>query len=127
MQLARSVCSSKDNPLTFLGLFLNFRVRPPATKRIGGPSPSAAPGGAFGRPKGAMPPFVIFSQERRPSVIKANPNATIPEIGKMLGEQWHALTEAEKNKYRQRAQAHAQALSNVRSKRGAASTLMNDH
>ena len=38
-------------------------------------------------------------------MISANPLATIPEIGKMLGEAWHGLTEPEKNKYRQKAQA----------------------
>lgn len=80
-------------------MFFCSRVRPPLLRRGGG----AGGSNPVPRPKGALPPFAIFSQERRASLVRANPQASVPEIGKMLGEAWHALTELEKNRYRHKA------------------------
>lgn len=46
--------------------------------------------------KRAPSAFIIFSQDRREAVKKANPNATFGELGKLLGAEWGALDEKAK-------------------------------
>ncbi len=55
------------------------------------------------RKPGVFPPFALFSQEQRPLLLQSDPNISFGEIGKKLGEMWHALTETEKEEYRRRA------------------------
>ncbi len=48
------------------------------------------------KPKRAPSPYINFCTEQRPKLKDANPGATFGELGKMLGEQWKKLTDAEK-------------------------------
>lgn len=43
------------------------------------------------KPKRAPSAFIIFSNEHRESVKKANPDATFGGIGKLLGDAWKEL------------------------------------
>ena len=70
---------------------------------------------------GAMPPFALFSQEMRAKlqveiclliclfyvfqlIAQAeDPNIGFGDLGRKLGEMWHALDENEKEDYRRRA------------------------
>ena len=55
------------------------------------------------RKPGVFPPFALFSQEQRPVILKDEPNISFGEIGRKLGEMWHALSEEQKEEYRRRA------------------------
>merc|ERR1719382_391525 len=52
---------------------------------------------------GAMPPFALFSQEMRAKLQADDPNIGFGDLGRKLGEMWHALDENEKEDYRRRA------------------------
>ena len=58
---------------------------------------------------GHMPPFALFSKEKRETLQKENPHMGFAELGSTLGEMWHALKEEEKDDYRKRAKAVADA------------------
>ena len=45
--------------------------------------------------------FMLFAKEKRESVKKNNPTAKVTEIAKKLGELWRALSNSEKQKYKQ--------------------------
>jgi len=51
-------------------------------------------------PKRPSTAFFIFANEVREEIRYENPEASIGEIGKILGQQWHALNEEEKEIYR---------------------------
>ena len=68
---------------------------------------------------GAMPPFALFSQEMRTKLQvlfllwwfwgvtlfpqNDDPNIGFGDLGRKLGEMWHALEEPEKEDFRKRA------------------------
>ena len=52
---------------------------------------------------GNLPPFALFSQEMRDKLQKDDPNIGFGDLGRKLGEMWHALQEEEKEEYRVRA------------------------
>ena len=83
------------------------------------PDQSMGPRALPKRP-GAMPPFALFSQEMRAKLqVKIylfivdvcfnlfhqadDPNIGFGDLGRKLGEMWHALDENEKEDYRRRA------------------------
>ena len=39
-------------------------------------------------------------KKERPAIVKANPNATFGEVGKLLGAAWGKLSDASKAKYK---------------------------
>lgn len=43
--------------------------------------------------------YITFSTEHRKAVVAENPTATFPEIAKILGIKWSALSAEEKQKY----------------------------
>jgi len=45
--------------------------------------------------------FMLFAKEKRESVKKNHPTAKVTEIAKKLGELWRALSNSEKQKYKQ--------------------------
>ena len=47
-----------------------------------------------------MPPFALFSQEMRAKLQNDEPDISFGDLGRRLGEMWHALTEDEKEDYR---------------------------
>ena len=55
------------------------------------------------RKPGVFPPFALFSQEQRPEILREQPGISFGEIGRKLGEMWHALSEEQKEEYRRRA------------------------
>lgn len=55
------------------------------------------------RKPGVFPPFALFSQEHRAEVLKSNGDMGFGDVGRRLGEMWHALSEDEKEGYRRRA------------------------
>ena len=58
---------------------------------------------------GAMPPFALFSQEMRAKLQADDPEIGFGDLGRKLGEMWHALKEEEKEDYRKRAREVADA------------------
>ena len=52
---------------------------------------------------GVIPPFALFSQEKRNEILNEQPNISFGEVGRKMGELWHGLTETEKEDYRRRA------------------------
>lgn len=58
---------------------------------------------------GAMPPFALFSQEMRAKLQADDPEIGFGDLGRKLGEMWHALKEEEKEDYRRRAREVADA------------------
>mmetsp|Transcript_1758 Transcript_1758/g.5219 ORF Transcript_1758/g.5219 Transcript_1758/m.5219 type:complete len:183 (-) Transcript_1758:147-695(-) len=55
-------------------------------------------------PKRARNSFMIFVAEQRQAVQAQHPELTNQQISKVLGEKWKALSDAEKEPYRARAQ-----------------------
>ena len=43
--------------------------------------------------------YILFFKKQRDSIVATNPTATVIEIGKICGEQWKALTEAQKQPF----------------------------
>lgn len=50
-------------------------------------------------PRKALTTYILFGNEVRPRIMKDNPGKSVGEIGKKIGEEWHALTEKQKQKY----------------------------
>merc|ERR1739848_528708 len=55
-------------------------------------------------PKRASTAFFIFANEIRDQVKAENPDASIGEIGKILGEQWGSLSDSEKATYQAKSE-----------------------
>lgn len=51
--------------------------------------------------KRGSPPFFVFQKKMRPIVLKEMPDLKQTEIAKELGKRWRALSEEEKEKYKQ--------------------------
>lgn len=49
--------------------------------------------------------FILFSNEARPAVKTNNPSAAFADISKIISAQWNALSEGEKQKFKDRATA----------------------
>lgn len=49
--------------------------------------------------KRKLNPYMKFVKKNRAEIVKSNPRATIPEIGKALGKKWRSLSDAEKKSY----------------------------
>ncbi len=60
-------------------------------------------GGRANGQTGVIQPFGVFSQERRAALHRAHPEFSAADVSRKLGELWHALTEPEKQFYRERA------------------------
>lgn len=43
---------------------------------------------------------MMFCKERRAGVAGENPTFSVAQIGKLLGEEWRAMSEKEKDKFR---------------------------
>jgi len=54
-------------------------------------------------PKRCLSAFMLFAQKRRPACLKANPNASFPEIGQLLGVEWKNLDSSGKEEFEQMA------------------------
>lgn len=50
-------------------------------------------------PKRPSGPFIQFTQEIRPIIVKENPDKNLIEITKLIGERWRNLNTVEKTKY----------------------------
>ena len=53
------------------------------------------------RPKNA---YMEFAVPRRQQIAKKTPGISFDEIGKQIGEEWRAMSDADKEKYRKKAQ-----------------------
>lgn len=105
---------------------------PKAPKEVaegGGKKGKAAEGGKKPKkkkdpnaPKRAQSAFMYFSNDQRDKVKADNPGISFGDVGKMLGERWKALTDAEKVKYNDMAAndktRYANAMGVYRSKGG---------
>ncbi|CAG8671889.1 11625_t:CDS:2, partial [Acaulospora colombiana] len=72
------------------------------TPTMGAPS-SASISRRDRRLKRPMNAFLIFNKEMRPKVLEMNPNMTVAEISKTIGENWRGMSEEERERYLQRA------------------------
>jgi hypothetical protein len=54
-------------------------------------------------PKRALTAYMMFSQERRNQLRNEHPDAGFGQVGKLLGEAWAALPEADKQKFNEMA------------------------
>ena len=86
-------------------------IKPPTPQQPPAQRPNTVPTNPNKLPKrpGAMPPFALFSQEMRAKLQKEDPNIGFGDLGRKLGEMWHALTEEEKEEYRKKARQVADA------------------
>ena len=50
--------------------------------------------------KRAPSPYIVFCTEKRPEIKAENPDATFGQLGKLLGEKWASLSEAQKKVWR---------------------------
>eukprot|EP00958_Prasinococcus_capsulatus_P010338 scaffold1007_cov364-Prasinococcus_capsulatus_cf.AAC.1 len=55
-----------------------------------------------------MGAYMFFAQERRGDVRAAHPDLTMIEIGRMLGEEWRALSAGDKARFEEKAKADAE-------------------
>ncbi|KAI8067538.1 putative high-mobility group non-histone chromosomal protein, partial [Gongronella butleri] len=55
-------------------------------------------------PKRGLSAYMFFSQDKREQVKAENPNVSFGQIGKILGEKWGAMSEADKKPYVQKAE-----------------------
>eukprot|EP00096_Caligus_rogercresseyi_P011112 TRINITY_DN4289_c0_g1_i1.p1 TRINITY_DN4289_c0_g1~~TRINITY_DN4289_c0_g1_i1.p1 ORF type:complete len:811 (-),score=350.70 TRINITY_DN4289_c0_g1_i1:1092-3524(-) len=60
-------------------------------------------GGLSNRRPGQVPPFAVFSQEKRGRLQELHPEYNYGELGRRLSEMWHALSEEDKELYRRKA------------------------
>jgi hypothetical protein len=49
--------------------------------------------------KRAPSPYIVFCTEQRPAIKAANPDASFGQLGKLLGEAWAKLGDAQKKVY----------------------------
>ena len=90
------------------GVGVTIKRIPTAPKVIprssgGMPGPSGSRKAVVPKKPGVFPPFALFSQEKRIEILSEQPNVSFGEVGRKLGEMWHALSEVEKEEYRRRA------------------------
>ena len=82
-----------------------------ATKRVvGKPGKKKAPakkspakkasGKKDEKEKKAPSAYMNFCKKERAGIVKANPDASFGEIGKLLGEKWRGMTDAQKGKFK---------------------------
>jgi len=77
-----------------------------------------------GKPKRALTSFMLFSNDKRQSVIDANPDIKFNELGQKIGELWRNLSDSKKAVWKAKAEAlkgGADADSEVVSDAGSAS------
>ena len=55
--------------------------------------------------------YMMFCETKRPEVKAKNPSARVPQLGKLLGEQWRKLSNGEKEKWKAKAAAARSAAS----------------
>ena len=48
------------------------------------------------KPKRAPSPYIVFCTKKRPEIKAENPDASFGQLGKILGERWAKLTDAQK-------------------------------
>jgi len=63
--------------------------------------------------KRAIMPYIIFTNEKRSEVMKANPQFTMPEVAKEIGKMWTHLGEDQKLIYKERYYKEKQRLADV--------------
>uniref|UniRef100_A0A061S2H2 Upstream activation factor subunit UAF30 n=1 Tax=Tetraselmis sp. GSL018 TaxID=582737 RepID=A0A061S2H2_9CHLO len=56
-------------------------------------------------PKKPLGMYMMFCKERRSALSEEHPGLSIAELGKLLGEEWRALTDKDKEHYRSLADA----------------------
>ncbi|GIL53973.1 hypothetical protein Vafri_9529 [Volvox africanus] len=58
------------------------------------------------RPPGA---YILFVMKNRPAVVAANPNKSVMEVGKLMGQLWKQLAPEEQQKYKDEAKSRLSA------------------
>lgn len=48
-----------------------------------------------------LTPYIRFTKEKRPEILASNPEISVPELGKRLGELWRELPESERQRYKE--------------------------
>jgi hypothetical protein len=56
-------------------------------------------------PKRGLSAYMFFANDQRDKVREDNPGIKFGEVGKLLGEQWKALTEKQRSPYEAKAAA----------------------
>ena len=59
-------------------------------------------GGTLGATSGGkrkLSGYMKFANKHRAEIMRSNPGATVPDIGRALGKKWRGLSEAEKKSY----------------------------
>lgn len=51
-----------------------------------------------GKPLG---PFMRFSKEKRPEILRSQPDLSVPQQGAELGKLWRELSESERQRYKE--------------------------
>lgn len=84
---------------------MNFRTGMKSRPALPKPNAMMALSRGLKLPKkpGILPPFALFSQERRDLVLQEFKDISFTDVGKKMGELWHQLSEEEKEDFRRRA------------------------
>ena len=72
----------------------------PAAKKPAAKKTIAKKPAAKDKVKKAPSAYMLFCKKERAAIVKANPNATFGEVGKLLGAAWGKLSDASKAKYK---------------------------
>lgn len=65
-------------------------------------------------PKKPRSSYMIFSVEKFDSLRKANPGVKVPDLGRMMGQMWRILPDAEKDVYKQRSAEEREVVAKTR-------------
>jgi len=58
-------------------------------------------------------PYILFATDQFPDVKKNNPGIRVPELGRVVGQMWNKLSDAEKEKYRIRSKEEGDKMKNA--------------
>ena len=87
--LIQAICKDLGKEDAEADLIEKYLTKPKTVKRKVDPN----------KPKKAPTSYILFCNEQREAVKKANPDKKMPEILRLLGQQWGALTDKKKEKY----------------------------
>eukprot|EP00271_Cylindrocystis_brebissonii_P022520 TRINITY_DN86_c0_g1_i1.p1 TRINITY_DN86_c0_g1~~TRINITY_DN86_c0_g1_i1.p1 ORF type:complete len:117 (-),score=41.89 TRINITY_DN86_c0_g1_i1:809-1159(-) len=71
-------------------------------------------------PKRPLSSYMFYTKKRRETIKDTHPDAKFGEVGKIMGEEWKALTDKEKKPYEKQAEADKQRYKDAMAGRGGA-------
>jgi hypothetical protein len=98
-QLSTEFNLDSDKVSASVSAFVANELRLGKSSRRGTPAPRGENG------RGRMSGYLLFTEHFRPSVLAENPNEKMTGVSKLLGKRWQALSDAEKQTWKDKAAA----------------------